>query len=182
MIAISNDNKQPKGLNPMEKTFQYLPPIQKHFSRKMSANQPNGAANGQPASTLLSLHSTLRSLYRHQSDLYQALTFPTLLVTAGQIIPIVLAVEEDFEYLRMDVQRFAPLPFGFGQPNLRVLIYGVFDVYLHAGNVSALMRYLKERGAGIDCIVVEPQGGMIWTRPGEEIQQDGFDHFGFDPR
>lgn len=62
------------------------------------------------------------------------------------------------------------------------MIYGVFDVCLHAGNPSAVLRYLKDRGAGIDCIVVEAQEGMVWTRPEEVIQQDGLDYFGFDPR
>ncbi|CAD6574718.1 MAG: hypothetical protein ASARMPRED_006878 [Alectoria sarmentosa] len=145
----------------------------------MNGNQANGAANLQAATpVLLPLHTTRASylwaqLY-NQPDLYQVMTFPTTLVIGDLVVPIVLAVDEYFEHLRMDVERMVPLPAEYGVPNLRVFIAGGFiDRHLSADNVLAMLSYLKVRGAGIDYIGVERQ--VMGSAPQEEIHQNGID-------
>lgn len=143
----------------------------------MNGDQANGAANLQAATmpVLLPLHTTRASYLwaqlNSQPDLYQVMTFPTTLVIGDLVVPFVLAVDEYFEHLRMDVQRMVPLPAEYGDPNLKVFIAGGFiNQYLSADNILAMLSYLKVRGAGIDYIGVERQ--VMGSAPQEEIHQN----------
>lgn len=142
----------------------------------MSGSQVNGNHNLQASLPMLcAFHSTqastLRFLYSSQPDIYQVLTFPTILVSADQIIPIILAVEENLEWLRIDVGRFVPLPFESGQPNLRVVIRGTLDLQLSEENQWAALRYLKEARAG-HILVQGSQRSELLVFPHEPVQNE----------